>query len=93
MDNQSNFDMDMEFELLFYEVLNGTIENLEVLPLPDFDGIILSNEEIKAVKEECDKAGLRLMYRISHGRVATILNRDTKYTGIVPENNSDGFYC
>jgi hypothetical protein len=91
MENQPNSELD--FELEFFEVLTGSLENLEILPIPDFDGITLTVSEIEEIKKKCDEAGLRLFYKVGHGKVATIFNRNTKMTGIVPEGNSEGFDC
>jgi hypothetical protein len=80
------------FESLFYELLTGTTE-IQVVPMPDIDGFIIPEEDLKIIKNECIKAEIKLIYRISHGKVATIFDPKTLKTGVIPEFNLIGFPC
>jgi hypothetical protein len=79
----------IEIETYFYQLLAGTLE-LEVLPLPDEE---LTTEDIENIGKECTSRNIKLLYRISHSNYATILNPETGITGIVPDNNPNGFRC
>ena len=82
----------LAFEQLFYELLSGT-NAIQVLPIPDFDGYIVTPEDIKQIQLECNKAKIKLLYRVSHGKVATIFDPKTFKIGVIPEFNLVGFPC
>jgi hypothetical protein len=82
----------IEFEQVFYTLLAGT-ENLEIIPIPDEDGFVIDNKELKLIQNECSIRGIKLLYRISHGKTATIFDPVLLKIGVVPEFNLLGFSC
>jgi hypothetical protein len=82
----------IDIETNFFNLLAKTTK-LEVLPIPDEDGFIFSKEDIDLIKKECDRQDIKLLYRVSHRTHASILDPDSKLTGLMPNSNPRGFYC
>lgn len=82
----------IQFEQLFYELIAGT-SLIEVLPIPDVDGSVMSSEDLQSLQEECKKRKITVLYRISHGKVATIFDPKSLKVGVVPEFSFIGFPC
>jgi hypothetical protein len=80
------------FETMFYELLSNTLD-VQIIPIPDFDGFIIPEEDLEIIKKECKKANIKLLYRVSHGKIATILDPKTLKIGVMPEFNLIGFPC
>lgn len=87
-----DIDSNIEIENTFFSLLARTTK-LEVLPIPDEDGFLLSKEDIDLVKKECERQKIKLLYRVSHRTHFTILDPESKLTGIMPMSNPRGFYC
>lgn len=83
---------EIEFELKFYSYIAGT-DRFEVMPIPMMDGTMLSPEEKAMIIADCRNKKIELVYRISHGRYATIFCSNTKVVGVVPEDDPRGFPC
>lgn len=84
------------FERAFYEEIAET-EEYDVLPI---DAVSreprYAREEIehKAIEAQCERSGLKVLYRISYGDYAVVLCKDGgNKIGIVPETNPDGWPC
>lgn len=96
MSNKNNIDedllLDIEFEMNFYEYIAGT-SNFEVIPIPDLEGFIPSTEEFQLLVEDCRRRTIKLLYRVSNGKYALVFSADSDKVGMVPEDNSHGFYC
>lgn len=82
----------LEFELMFYKAVAGT-DNIEIIALPDAEGNYLSKGELEIVQKECKRLKIKLLYRVSHGKVATVFDAKTHKVGVVPEFNPEGFPC
>jgi hypothetical protein len=80
------------FEKHFYKLLSGTDE-VQVLPMSKDDEFTITEEDIKLISIECKKNNIKLLYRISHGQVATVFDPNTGNVGVMPEFNSVGFPC
>ena len=83
---------DAEFERSFYIAVCGTDE-FEVIPIPDKNGYVVSHEEKTYLEAAAKRQGLKILYRISHGKYATVFDPQTGKLGIMPETNSRGFAC
>ena len=89
---KADMETTIEMEINFYKILAKTTK-IEVLSIPDEDGIIISPDELKLVQQECKKQKIKLLYRMIHSNHSTIFDPDTKLTGILPDDNHRGFYC
>lgn len=83
---------EIEFELQFYSYIAGT-NKFEVLPIPLMDGSYLTAEEKASIIAECGHKKISLVYRVSHGKYATVFCPNTNRVGIVPEDDPRGFPC
>jgi len=83
---------DIEFEVLFYETVAKT-RKIQVVALPDADGDYATPQELNIIKKQCVRKKLKLLYRISHGQLATVFDPNTMLTGIMPEDSIHGFVC
>lgn len=91
-EEQKKISEQIEFELMFYREVAGT-DNVEVVAMPDAEGRFLSKAELELVQKECKRLKVRLLYRVSHGKVATVLDVKTHRVGVMPEYSSEGFSC
>lgn len=82
----------VEMEFNFFRLLSGT-DKVEIIPIPDEDGDIITPEQLDIVQKECKRQKIKLLYRMVHISHSTIFDPDTKLTGVVPDNNHRGFYC
>ena len=86
------YSKEIEFERNFYSYLvNDT--NFEVIPIPDENGKFLSKEEKKLITKEAARLGIKLIYRVSHGKIATVFSPYTLKVGVMPDTDSKGFTC
>jgi hypothetical protein len=83
---------DIDFEEDFYKAVART-DRLQIITLPDSDGYFATPQEIDIIKRQCDRKKLKLLYRISHGKLMTVLDPSTKLTGIVPDSAIKCFVC
>lgn len=83
---------EIEFELKFYSYIAGT-NKFEVLPIPLLDGTYLTQEEKASIIADCRHKKIALVYRVSHGKFATVFCPDNNRVGIVPEDDPRGFPC
>lgn len=82
----------VEFELQFYAHVCDS-EDFHVLAIPDSDGHIPDSSDLNKVRRQVALLGSNLVYRVSHGKFATVYSPKTGKVGVVPENNPDGFSC
>jgi len=79
------------FEMKFYTHVAGT-KNFDVIPYPE--GVEdLSPKHLKLLELNIKKEGKKVLYRVSHGKFATVYDNDTKKVGVLPEDNFLGFEC
>lgn len=83
---------DLEFELSFFNYIAGS-SNYEIIPIPDLDGSVPSEDDFRFMAEECKRRGIKLLYRISAGTHAIVYSVDLDKIAIVPEDNPHGFHC
>ena len=83
---------EIEFELNFYSYIAGT-NKFEVLPIPLMDGSYLTPEEKATIIADCRSKKIALVYRVSHGKYATVFVPGSTRIGIVPEDDPRGFPC
>jgi hypothetical protein len=87
---------DVEFEKGFYEAIAET-DDYDVIPIEAYtrDSPSLREEvERKALEAQCERSGLKVLYRISYGHYAVVVSKDGgNRIGIVPETNPDGWPC
>jgi len=82
-----------EFEEKFYTILAET-DKFEIIPIPDHKGRILSEETYSQIKQELASQGIKILYRISHGNYAVVVNPDSlKRVGLVPDGAVKEFCC
>lgn len=87
-----SFEQEVEFEDMFYKSICGT-DRYEVIPIPDESGNIITPQELKIIKAEAFRQNIKILYRISHGKFATVFDPQTGKIGVMPETNSRGFAC
>ena len=92
---------EVTFERQFYESIAET-EDYDVIPVdahymtPSYGRDTL---ERQALETQCERSGLKVLYRISYGTYAVILckadedNPSKGRIGIIPESNPDGWPC
>jgi hypothetical protein len=83
---------ELNFERKFYSYVGGT-DNFEVLLIPDEKGYVPTKEEIDYIEEDARIHKIKVLYRVSHGKFATVFNPETGKVGVMPENNTKGFAC
>ena len=82
-----------EFEERFYTILAGS-DRFEIIPIPDHKGRIFTEEMLSQIKEDLAAQGIKILYRISHGNHAVIVNPDSlKKVGVIPDGNTKEFSC
>ena len=81
-----------DFEERFYTLIAES-DRFEIIPIPDHKGRILTGETYSQIKQELAAQGIKMLYRISQGNHALIINPDSlKRIGIVPEGSKE-FIC
>jgi hypothetical protein len=85
-------EQEVEFERGFYEAVCDT-DNFEVILIPDERGYILKKEDKLLLETSARQQGIKLLYRISHGKFATVFDPQTGKIGVMPETNNRGFAC
>lgn len=81
-----------EFERSFYEIVAGC-KNLEVIPLNDAEGNIISLKQLDSIESRCFKNNLKRLFRVTDGKYQIIFDVETHLVGIKPEKEEDAFYC
>jgi len=82
-----------EFEEKFYTILAES-DRFEIIPIPDHKGRILPDETYSQIKHELARQGIKLLYRISFGNYAVVVNPDSlKRVGLVPDGAVKEFSC
>lgn len=87
---------DVMFERDFYKSIAET-EEYDVIPIDaSTREPMYAREDLerRAIEAQCERSGLRILYRISYGDYAVVVCKDdvTK-VGIVPETNPEGWLC
>lgn len=84
------------FEKEFYKIIANT-DQYDVVDIDVSNKNSLKESELLsklAIEAHCKKNNLKILYRISYGNYAVVLDKDnSEKVGIVPENNSDGWEC
>jgi hypothetical protein len=82
-----------DFEEKFYTLIAGT-DRFQIVPIPDDKGQIYTGRTLEKIKEDLASQGLKMLYRISHGDYALIVNPDSlRRVGIVPNGTAKEFSC
>lgn len=81
-----------QFESKFFYILAES-EDLELIPIPDYDGKNLQELEKISILEEARLEGRAVLYRISLGEIAVVFAPGGEKLGILPENELHGFFC
>lgn len=93
--NLSNEDImvkeELEFQTTFYQTVAGC-DNVEVVPINDIHGNMISVKQLERIESRCMKNHLRMIYKVSNGKFSTVLGVDTKKVGIMPEEGNE-FTC
>jgi hypothetical protein len=92
MQDMEQVEKEFDFERAFYIAVTGT-EIFDVIPIPDDSGYIPTAKELKLIQLEYNRQKMKVIFRISHGKHATVYDPDTGKIGIMPEGNSKGFFC
>lgn len=87
-----HLEKEFEFEKAFYIAVTGT-EKFDIIPIPDESGYVPTSKELKLIQLEYDRQGIKVLFRISHGKYATVYDPETGKIGMMPEGNSKGFFC
>ena len=83
---------EFEYEKAFYQAVTGK-ELFDVIPIPDESGYIPTAKELKLIQLEYKRQNIKVLFRISHGKYATVYDSETGKIGMMPEGDSKGFFC
>jgi len=73
-----------DFDEAFLKALTGT-QNFEIVPTIDEDGNTLTKKQYSMIKKECDRLGLKRVYRIDYSDKVVLFDPDSMKTGVVTE--------
>lgn len=80
------------FEQQIYQVISKT-NKIYIVPFPDSEGRYLKTKELNSIRKYCSKEKLKILFRVSHGKTATLLDSETHLTGLIPNIDVYGFFC
>lgn len=96
VDEQTLLEQTIKFEIDFFTYIAGCTE-FEVLSLPyDYaTGKELTVQEITDISLDCERRGVKLLYRTSLGdhKTALVYSADMDIIGMVSDLEPDGFAC
>lgn len=85
-------DNNLRFEVDFYSRIAGTTQ-FQVLSIPDEDGYVPTEKDIKILKTQVNMAGMDLLFRVAIGKHAVVFSPNSQLIGIMPQDNPHGFMC
>lgn len=82
-----------DFEEKFYTLIAGT-DRYQIVPIPDDKGQIYTGQTLQKIRDDLEAQGMKMLYMISHGDYALIVNPENlRRVGVVPNGNTKEFSC